>query len=1049
MPAAVVGFIAAPLVGLLGEGAAIAVASFALKTVGSFALSTALTSMSKKKTPYQERQAQVSTLSIGEVPRQAVFGIAATGGSLVDIFNWGGKYGTDRVTFCVALADHACDGMQGYFVGDEWHPWTGNGPQAAFGGKLVLEFRNASADGWEPPADAVAHGGWGPTDRGCGVAHIWVTWIADEKVWPQGLPQFRWAVRGMHPFDPRRGDHDPVDPGTWTFSRNPILERYTYTRGIYATGRHGAAEHLLIGRGLSSEEAPPSRIIGSANLCDEAVDGLSRYFADGVITANMDFVEVEELFATAMAGVIVQREGGIEIEPGQARATAVTITDDDLVIGEPIDFSEFRPDGDGGRINTVIPRYVSVVHGWRDHSGPVRRDYADIIADGGPRELTLSMPLVTGEALADRNAEIARRLARFEGRGGITLPPEFSRLEEGDWIAWTSERRFGGATRRFRVEAFALNEAWRNRLSLREIAASAFGETDRIADPVLPPPVPPVIDALTLPGAAAQAITLSGEASTVPAVRFTWDTPVDGAVLAVRGEVRIQGDTDASPTRFEDVAAGVGIATNGVAPDQIIQARLVPIGDPSRPVLPSPWFTLTTAEIAVGGLTPSGRDQLIADLRDQLSDTAAAERLAETLIQTILDEQESYELEAERRLDADTGVLNEATVRTAAGIAEAMSLVYTRAQTDAGLATTLQVARAYTDTYRSEAELLFSTKVERANGDAIAVLQARAYTDDFESRASLIYVTQTSFGSGLASTLTAAQSYTNGQISTALATTYTRAQIDGALATTVQQARSYTDALRSDASLIYATTSALGGVSATASLALSSAVTAGGTANATLGLALDVNGYVSGFRSVNTGTTSAFYVLADTFGIFAPSGGSRTEFVGGLWYAYPPDNAIRSVWGRPFGADNHGLNWWTGPSSVPLGGERKDNAYVYISMNTVGGPRFGGSDVPGGTTPLSALASNTDPIGHEYSGDVTTGAVTVAVSGTGAGSATIRWVRTGGDDITATSPNAFTTQFTGSINPGQTKQAVFLGVVVSGTQAAPPVVITATLASTA
>jgi hypothetical protein len=268
------------------------------------------------------------------------------------------------------------------------------------------------------------------------------------------------------------------------------------------------------------------------------------------------------------------------------------------------------------------------------------------------------------------------------------------------------------------------------------------------------------------------------------------------------------------------------------------------------------------------------------------------------------------------------------------------------------------------------------------------------------------------------------------------------------LATTVQQAQAYTDALRSDASLIYATTSAVGGVSATASLALSTAVTANGAANSIVGIAQDVNGYASGFRSINNGTTSSFDILTDAFRLLAPAGGARSELIGGVTYAYPPDNAVRYMSGKPFAGD-FGLVMWTGPNSVPIGSETKSNAWVYVSMNTVAGGRFGGSDVPGGTTPLMAMVDDPDAYGSDYSGTITTETINVSVAGTGAGSATIRWVRTGGDEIAPTAPSAFSTQFTGEIAPGQTKRAVFLGVVVSGTQAAPPVVITATLASTA
>lgn len=840
-----------PVVGFLmkvglGKAAAFAVASFAVNTAATLAINTAIGALTRKKAPAQERQAQVTTLSIGEVPREAVFGITAIGGSLVDVFNWGGQHGTDRVTMCIALADHACDGMQGYFVGDEYHRWTGNGPQAAFGGKLILEFRNATEDGWAPPADAVAHGGWTATDRGCSVTHMWVTVVYDEKVWPQGLPRFRWEVRGLHPFDPRRGDHDPGDPTTWTFSRNPILERYTWARGIYATGKQGQPEHLLIGRGLSAEEAPPDRIIGWANLCDEHIDGLPRYFCDGVIQADLDHIEVEEMFATAMAGTIVQREGGVEIEPGHAKATVVTITDDDLVVGEPVEYSAFRPDSDGGRINTVIPRYVSVAQRYTDHSGPVRRDLADITRDGGPREMTLVLPLVTNGAVADRNAEIARRLARLERRASIVLPPEYSRLEEGDWIAWRSDRRHGGATVRYRVEAWSLDEAWRMHLSLREIAASVYGEPDPVDDPVPPPPPPNPPDALALTNVSVEAITLPGDetTSTVPAIRFRWGDPVEGggvrvdpAVRAIRAEVR-RNTADplappqwvVSPTQTDDVVAGELITTNGVGPNQRVQCRLVPVGEPWRPVAPSPWVEVTTGDLIAtdvsrdGAIWRSHYDTARRVIQNSIDDVRA-----------LLDEEERREigfsdtlgrLDLGFRLDPVTGtaLIRQTTVAEGVGPdGEAQTLVQMADRLVTADAQVLLAARAYTDDYRGQAELVFATKVEREDGDAATLIAAESYTDQAKTWAELTFSTIAAREAGDAQTLIAAKSYADDKEASANLTFATKTERSVGDALALLQAKAYTDDYASSANLTFATQSALGDVSATAGIALSTA----------------------------------------------------------------------------------------------------------------------------------------------------------------------------------------------------------------------------------
>lgn len=62
-------------------------------------------------------------------------------------------------------------------------------------------------------------------------------------------------------------------------------------------------------------------------------------------------------------------------------------------------------------------------------------------------------------------------------------------------------------------------------------------------------------------------------------------------------------------------------------------------------------------------------------------------------------------------------------------------------------------------------------------------------------------------------------------------------------------------------------------------------------------LALDVNGYVSGIRSENTGSTSSFDVLSDNFRILKPGGGARFEYSNGNGRVYDSGNVLRVRWG--------------------------------------------------------------------------------------------------------------------------------------------------------
>lgn len=58
-------------------------------------------------------------------------------------------------------------------------------------------------------------------------------------------------------------------------------------------------------------------------------------------------------------------------------------------------------------------------------------------------------------------------------------------------------------------------------------------------------------------------------------------------------------------------------------------------------------------------------------------------------------------------------------------------------------------------------------------------------------------------------------------------------------------------------------------------------------------LELDINGYVSGTRSMNDGVTSSFTVNADKFAVVKPGGGSRLEWSGGSLRVYDTSNELR------------------------------------------------------------------------------------------------------------------------------------------------------------
>lgn len=586
--AIVVGVVAA--IPTAGASLGLSAAALSAISAGIAIASFANAALMKQGGDNQARQAAVTTLQIGEVARQAVFGLGAVAGSLVDAFNYGGKYGTDWEVMVVAIADHLCDSLVGFYVNDAYVAFGGDGAVAGYNGQLQVFWRPGSAD-QVPPATLTSYGGWAGTDRLRGVAYVVFAYKADASdakspVWTGGRPSFLSVVRGLKLYDPRRdstvpggfGAHRWSDPSTREWSDNAELCRYNYDRGIYACDRVDQPSQLLIGRGLSAIEAPPERIFAAANLCDEDVPlktggSEKRYRVGGVIAASDKFGDVAEDFAAAMGGIVIQPEGSVAVEPGHAKAPVAYITDDDLVAGTKVTFSEMRTEADEEWCNTVIPRYVEPTQKWTDHGAPIRRNSADVLADGGPREAPLNLKLVTSGTQAQRIGEIRRRMGRLQRSAGITLGPRFAELESGDWIVWTSARRTKGLPVQFRIESDALSREWRNSLSLREINASVFAwsTNDQIADGATAEAQGPP-DGFGVPDPGSWSLVggaLTGaDGAQIPAIVF------QGAVE----------DTYVSEVRFEyrpyDATAGINegwIGTELAAP-QVTERRVVLAG---------------------------------------------------------------------------------------------------------------------------------------------------------------------------------------------------------------------------------------------------------------------------------------------------------------------------------------------------------------------------------------------------------------------------------------------------------------------------------------
>lgn len=795
---------------------------------GLMIVSNAVLLLTAPKTP--ARNASEMSIQLGEQPRVLQLGETFTAGSLVDGFNYGGKYGTDHEVLVIRLADHKCHSLVGFYVNDEYVPYTGDGNYPKFDGDHFSLWFRSDTSTQALPTVVTAHGpGWTSADIGESGCDVVVDYRADgpkakKLAWPGGRPRFGFVIKGAFCYDPRlddtvtggSGPHRIDDPDTWEWTENAAICRYKWVRGVYANDDNSDQSSLLIGRGLTAEEAPPENVFAAANLCDDAscpvfpyvappangynlasaqftsnyryfvvnaggtfqvwdvvtrqmiasyattggafaaaqngfyaldtffgqdlifvtfagnetvivdnadfpaimgevfyvngdvymtvalggagyavdttgvlnpisyvgtidwffgeprgdtwgvadsgtdlvltnvtlatsftvaspqtgvaygmfnsvgnivvwqngdlilidpvaqtvlssasapsigspglvfrnvqpgassiwgetdeystttlavirtvdlddwaaagtvqnglyspltnsliskplfadefqfrdLDHHAGYRVSGPVYSNQDFIDVEGMFAAATGGTVVTREGSVELNPGHAESVVATFTDADLLSGGKVGCNRgMLSESNEEWLNTVAARYVEPSQKWQDHGAPVVRDTADIIVDGKPREVSLSLRLVRYQEQALRVAEITRKLGRLWWRGTVTLGPSFCEIEDGDWITWTSSRFPLGALT-FRVEAYSVDEKWQNTLTLRQINAAVYdcGTFDPDLSVPSPPPFLPDIGAPDSGDWALTAITLASAGASIPALHIEGLMPDD------------------------------------------------------------------------------------------------------------------------------------------------------------------------------------------------------------------------------------------------------------------------------------------------------------------------------------------------------------------------------------------------------------------------------------------------------------------------------------------------------------------------------------------
>jgi hypothetical protein len=441
---------------------------------------------------------------------------------------------------------------------------------------------------------------WKSTDQQRGHAHIYLRLKYKESLFPKGLPEITFEIRGKPVYDPRTA--------TTYFSNNAAL----------------IAADYLVNQSFGCS-VPPSDIdydnVGwAANICGETMTEPSgstnapgiRYSIDGILDTDDSASDVREMMADAMGGFITRIGREWRIQPGVWVGPAVSI-DESHLVGE-LNVQTRIPRRES--FNGVRGTFVSPQFKYEEGDFPPVTASIYLDQDAG-YELweDITLPLTTHPTTAQRLAKLFLERVRQPMTVTVRVKPKILQLTPIDTVLLTYSR-LGWFGKEFEITEIGLELQESNGgpilgavVTLKETASEIYDWNEGHATTVdyapetdLPDPghsEPPT--SLTLESGNTT-FYIRQDGSVVPRIKASWTAPIL-TVVSAGGyyELEWKRSSDASWT---DTATVPGNATSYYISD--VEDGLsydVRVRTINSFGVPSDWATVT-GHTVVGKTTP-------------------------------------------------------------------------------------------------------------------------------------------------------------------------------------------------------------------------------------------------------------------------------------------------------------------------------------------------------------------------------------------------------------------------------------------------------------
>lgn len=482
-----------------------------------------------------------------DYPREMVVGERMLGGSMVARYSKGPD--RSQAHMVIQVADHPCEALLEAY-GDSrlvrntalthgvrteitaysnsggprvWMTWHDGRPGQTADADLV------SASAQDPEVVAGRMPAWTSNHKGAGCAYVHVEVRYDSDILTS-IPSFLFKVRGAKFYDRRldstaggSGSHRLDTPSTWAYTTNAAVVWDHYSLGYKVED-----DDLAFGIGLSKTELPYAQFAQAADLADEDVETgtgggaetIKRYAINGVLSAATFFLDQLEDFQIQMAARIVDLGGRIGLIGAEEKVSAVSLSDGDLVAGEPFQFAPKLQFSD--LYGQVSGSFADPANNYQ--GTPYQTQYSAYaqLPDGGEAQaVTMDLPLEVHPRRAARN--ISAWLAResLQPRLVGVFMPKAWKLEVGDWFDYTDTGLQIEAAM-FEVIDIVKNEDFTVTITARAVDPDFLAfDNDNDPDLSVPPDVPPVSLYLDPPEFDAEVSTITAGDVVEPCLEVT------------------------------------------------------------------------------------------------------------------------------------------------------------------------------------------------------------------------------------------------------------------------------------------------------------------------------------------------------------------------------------------------------------------------------------------------------------------------------------------------------------------------------------------------